>query len=184
VTLARRLARFAILGGLLGYALLAAPAGALADCAEPLPLEKAVIVNEFVFVGTVESADAQGRLATVKVEEVWRGDPATAVTVDGTLDPTTGIGEDDRVFRAGIRYLFLPSIVDGRFVDNLCTSTTEWQDGFEALRPPDVRPPSATSTAEGPLAFLGSLVLPAITVLIVGGGVLGVAFVVARRRDG
>lgn len=168
---------------------LATTAGpALADCQPALPLEKAIESSEVVFVGTVTSVEGKSSWATVEVTEVWRGpDLEKTVQIRGSV-PAGEFGEDDRVLDAGAAYLFVPWIVDGAFVESICTATAPWTPEFERFRPLDARSPiggSATgpgSTA-GPFDWLAPWIGPVAAALGLGAVALAVAFVAARRRD-
>jgi hypothetical protein len=166
-------------------ALVVAPAPALADCQMAPPIEEAVRTSELVFVGTVTALDNSGRSATVQVEEVWRGGemPAT-VTIFGGTDPEQAM-EDDRTFEAGVRYVFVPFVIDGRLVDSICSATTAWVDELAAIRPAGVRTPTPTAApaAPGPLSAIADLALPLLTALLIGGAALAIAVVVGRRRQ-
>jgi len=164
--------------------LVAAPAPAFADCQLASPIEEAVRIADLVFVGSVTAIAGGGRSASVRVEEVWRGGAMPAeVTVLGGTEPGRPM-EGDRTFEAGVRYVFFPFVVDGQLVDNICTATAPWVEGFAAVRPADARTPlpSATGTASGPLAAVADLALPLLTALLIGGAAVAVAVVVSRRR--
>ena len=153
------------------------------DCAPPPPLDQAVATSEVVFVGTVVATGFEGRSATVQVQEVWRGDIAETVTVDGGQNPAA-LGEDDRVFDLGVKYIFLPTHRDGRLIDSVCGPTVQWAEAANALRPADAHAPSpVTADGSNPLAFLGDLATPLLTAALVGGGLFLFAMVVGRRRD-
>jgi hypothetical protein len=165
-------------------ALVAAPAPAFADCQMAPPIEEAVRTADLVFVGSVTAIAHEGRSAIVRVEEVWRGGEMPAeVTVLGGTEPAQAM-EDDRTFEAGVRYVFFPFVVDGQLVDNICTATAPWVEGFAAVRPADARTPlpSATGTASGPLAAAADLALPLLTAFLIGGAAVAVAVEVGRRR--
>ncbi|HEX5589487.1 MAG TPA: hypothetical protein VFX65_04255 [Candidatus Limnocylindrales bacterium] len=169
----------------IAVALLAAPASALADCQMAPPFEEAAKTAEIVFVGTVTGLANEGRVATVQVDEVWRGGEMPAeVTVFGGTDPA-GPMEDDRTFEASVRYVFFPFVAEGRMVDNICTATTPWIEDFAALRPAGAQTPapSAAPAAAGPLAAIADLALPILTALLIGGAALAVAIIVGRRRE-
>jgi hypothetical protein len=166
-------------------ALLVLPAPVLADCQMAPPIEEAVTTSELVFVGTVTAVANGGRSVSVRVEEIWRGgDMPPAVTVLGGTDPARPM-EDDRTFEAGVRYIFLPVVVDGRMIDNICSATTPWVDDFAAVRPADALTPGPPDppAAPGPLAATADLALPIVTALLVGGAALAIAVVVGRRRE-
>lgn len=161
----------------------AAAAGAATDCAPPLPLEKAVVMADLVFVGTVTATANNGRSATVDVTEIWRGDVPTPAAVNGGSDPTNP-AEDDRVFSVGTTYLFLPVLTGGALVDGVCSSTVPWSDDLARLRPPQVgKPLAATPAGSSPLAFLGWLGGPLAMVGLIGGGAIALSLLIARRRD-
>jgi hypothetical protein len=166
-------------------ALLLLPAPALADCQPSLPLEQVVNDAPYVFVGRVSAVDAGGFSADVEVIEVWRGDVADRMVVDGGLDPGSP-AEDDRRFEAGLTYIFLPSLIDGHLVDSICSATTTWDEATMAgLRPPEVTAPEPLPTAapaSGLAGALGDYVGPVLVVSIIG-GLLLVTVLIARRRE-
>jgi hypothetical protein len=178
----RGLGRLLSVGAALGVALLVSPAAALADCAAPLPPEKAVFEQPVVFVGTVTDVRFGGLSATVRVDEVWAGEVGDEVTVDGGMNPAAQ-AEDDRFFEAGVRYLFMPNVVDGRLVDGLCTPTTPWDDSYAAFRPDIAHAPESGATSSSPLDALGDLALPLVMAAVIGGGAILLSVVVARRRE-
>jgi hypothetical protein len=166
------------------------PAGVLADtgvvlpdCAPPLPMEKALLSADLIFLGTVTSTEDGDRTATVVVKEVWQGDVDEIVSIRGGAGPGSA-AEDDRTYSVGSTYLFFPTVSGDQLVDNACTSTREWSDDMAAIRPAVTRPPrTITAPAPSPFAFLGSLAGPLWTAAIIGGGAYGFALLVARRRD-
>jgi hypothetical protein len=164
--------------------LLMVPSPALADCMPGSGLEQAIGESDLVFVGTVAAVRDEGRSATVQVTEVWRGAAVPAlVEVLGGQDPARPM-EDDRSFDAGVTYLFLPALLDGRLVDGACSATQPWSEALAALRPSDAHPPAAAAaTGTGLPEALGDLALPVLTAALVGGAVIAIAFAVARRRD-
>ena len=155
----------------------------VADCAPVAPLEKSVF-SELVFVGRVTEVANGGRSATVEVSEVWRGDIPPSVTVDGGFNPAD-VAEDDRIFDVGATYLFIPSVIDTRIVDGVCSPTVQWTDDLGRFRPADAHGPSLARSVNGsnPLAFLGDLAGPIATTALVGGAALLLAFVVAGRHE-
>lgn len=168
---------------------LAATAGpALADCQPAPPIEKAVASSEVVFVGTVTVVEGKSSWATVEVTEIWRGpDLEKTVQIRGSV-PAGEFGEDDRVLEVGVTYLFVPWLVDGAFVESVCTATVPWARAAEALRPPDARQPIGGSAVEpgsttGPLDWLTPWVGPIVAALVVGSVALAITLVAARRRD-
>jgi len=179
---ARGLGRIVSVIGLAG-AMLLVPAPVLADCQLAPPLDKAVIDAASVFVGTVSSVRSHGFSAEVDVREVWRGEIGGHVVVDGGLDPANP-AEDDRTFELGVTYVFLPTSVDGRLVDSICSATVPWDEqSMGGLRPPEARAPEPLPSSQpGPLSLLGDLAGPLLVTAIVG-GLLIVTVLVARRRE-
>lgn len=188
------LARLATIPGILLVALVvpslarADDGPIVTDCAPPPPLEKAAATADLVFLGVVTEIADGGRLATVAVKDVWRGDLPPIVRVAGGQDPTNP-AEDDRTFEPSAAYLFLPVISGDHLVDSVCSSTTIWSDDLKVLRPanahgpdPDAALAATPSASAGPLAFLGSFAGPMAIAALVGGGAIGLSFLVARRR--
>ena len=132
-----------------------------------------------VFVGTVVSTANRDREATVRVESVWRGpDLLTYVRVVGTPDPAAQATSVDRTFRAGQRYLFVPTNSTSPFQDNTCTATQLYNSSLAPQAPPDARPPKpggdpGTASPATPLPWIG---LGAILALA------AVGLIVWRRR--
>ncbi len=163
------------------------PAGAaLASCAEPLPLQQSIDEAPAVFVGTVTALDFQERVATVEVHEVWKGDVASEVVVNGgsPLSHLRAAGEEgqdlwtsvDRTYVAGDRYLFVPwSVEDGAFMDSQCSNTQVYGPNLDAFRPADARvvePPASGGSAGVWIGLGAAAVLTASAAL----------WVLARRR--
>lgn len=131
-------------------AVLVVPTAAHASCAEPVPLEQALAGTETVFVGTVTTLDFHDRVATVAVDEVWKGEPGAVVTVSGggpvaSLAEARKQGQEtftsvDRTYVAGTRYLFVPHAIEqGAFMDTQCSNTQPYGPGLDAFRPADAR---------------------------------------------
>jgi hypothetical protein len=147
----------------------------------PPPIEEAVKSAEILFVGTVAQTTNRNSWASVEVREVWRGpDQPQAVVVRGgpAGNAATSV---DRVFEAGVTYLFFPyADAELGLADNSCTSTTAWTEDLAALRPEDVRPPIGGEAAEGGFDVAG-LVVPIGVALLLGGALIA-AGLVARGR--
>jgi hypothetical protein len=160
-------------------AALAGPSAVLADCAVPPELKVALATAQVAFVGTVNRTEGDDRWAHVDVEEIWSGPdlPETVVVVGALV--ADGVTPDDRTFRAGVRYLFLPTRdADGTLRDNGCTSTTEWIDEMAIFRPESARAPKADPAS----GFLDAL-LPVGVALLAALGLLLIGFA-ARGREG
>jgi hypothetical protein len=111
-----------------------------ASCATTPRIEEAVQLGDVVFVGTVLRTENNGRWASVRVEERWRGARDLGDTVDVHGGPEAGSATAiDRLF-ATSRYLFVVSRGPGYLVDNECTATTQWTADLARLRPLDVSP--------------------------------------------
>ena len=141
--------------------------GALLGAATPaiacplLDLTHVVADAPVAFVGTVQGVHK--RVATILVQEVWRGPdlPRVIDVVVGDGQPL-GYSTGDRTFEAGARYLIVPFFNHGRLQDNVCSMTQPWTDGLAALRPTDARPPAD----ESPFPFLFALSTAALLALI------------------
>ncbi len=122
---------------------------AVASCAMPEgTLQQRLSQADIVFVGTVTSTMADGRVALVDVESVWNGDVETPATVIGG-EVAQGVASSvDRSYRDGRRYLFTPYQRDEHgYRDNICTDTREWSNSLEELRPADATPASGPGDA-------------------------------------
>ena len=167
-------------------ATLFAPQAAMASCAEPLSLPDAYAQAEAVFSGTVEVAEMGGRLATVSVDLVWKGEVADQVQVQGTemLDPNMATSVD-RTYLAGFNYVFFVRVGGVGFLDNACTSTQEATSDLLAqldeVRGGPGSAPRPSPTQPEPVTSSGfDLVWAAFAA---GVGLMVVGAVVARRRD-
>jgi hypothetical protein len=169
-------------------AVLAAPAAA--SCVMPQgSLKERLAKEKIVFVGTVANVQAQGRLAHVAVESVWRGDVEDEVEVTGGTLASNTASSVDRSFKTGERYLFVPYRGNGKkFEDSSCSDTQKWRPQLARLQPANARTTGETpvdNSSEGPVRGTegtpsdeGSGSLPwvaggaAVVVLLLGGAVL------------
>lgn len=160
--LARTMARF--LGSLLVAQLLVLGPGptvapVLASCAAPPTLRESLALADVVVVGTVTHLENDGRWATVRVEERWRGPQSMGDTIDIRGGPAAGAGTSvDRVFTED-RYLFFLTTGPEYFVDNACTATQVWSEELAWYRPAGVMPAPVVE-AGAPLDSLGIDVVP------------------------
>ncbi len=165
--------RFGRLVALLGLLALLGGAGPVAaDCQLAGPIEEELPAAPIVFVGT--ATEVIGSMARFEVHEVWAGTVANGVEVHGL---TSGVefSEDDRRWEAGTRYLVVP-IVEGQVLrDSICSSTTEWREELEALRPATAR--LVEGEPAGGVAFPPALILVGAVV-----PVLGLVSLLAFRR--
>ncbi|HEX5829191.1 MAG TPA: hypothetical protein VFY23_16815 [Candidatus Limnocylindrales bacterium] len=145
----------ALLGIVLALAgALARPSPALASCAGvPLGPDEAVLLGDVVFVGTVLRTENDGRWATVRVEERWKGsrDLPETVQVRGGPEPGTATSVD-RTFLPG-RYLFIVERDGEGLTDSACSGTVPWSEDLATLRPAGV----TAAATELPTDPLGSI---------------------------
>ena len=173
-------------------ALFAAPGMVAARCAEPAPIEDAVLTADVVIVGTVTALAEEGTRATVRVEEIWRAPANPVIGAEVTVHGGPGGGRTsvDRTFVDGVRYLFTITLSpEGRLTDSQCSSTTGWDPKLAALRPPEAMPPQpagdgaaqptvAETATFDPMSVIG----PAAVALLVALALLG-AGLLARGRQ-
>lgn len=132
-------------------ALVAGGAGpARASCAPPPSLPESLAAAGVVFTGTVVEVRAEGRVAIVLVDEVWKGGPLEAeVEVHGgSSEAVTSV---DRTYERGDKYLFVPVNRAGPFQDNICTATREYSPELEGSRPLDGSAPVVPQAGEVPV---------------------------------
>ena len=179
-----RALRLTFAGSLVLAALLAAwPGAVLADCAEPPDIKQAVATADIVFVGTVTDVTNNGRWAQVTVGAVWRGpDQPATLLIRGGPEGNTATSVD-RSFEAGVTYLFVPYVdpETKTLADNSCTSTTQWRQELDDLRPSDARPPTGSTPAAA--GFDLSPLLPVAVALIVFGVILGIGLLARGRQE-
>ncbi|MEX0789907.1 MAG: hypothetical protein WD178_03945 [Actinomycetota bacterium] len=139
-----------LLAGLVVVALVAAfPAAARASCAIQLPLTESLAASSVAFTGTVVAVAGGDRIATVLVDEVWKGGPLPEqVEVRGGPGDPQSITSVDRSFARGDKYLFVPINQTPPFQDNACTATREYSPELEATRPLDT-PDAADGEGQG-----------------------------------
>lgn len=116
-----------------------------ADCAvDERTLEERIADAPVVFVGTATEVTNRDRTATFDVHEIWKraGDAAeigAQVVVHGGPDEANAGTSVDRSWQPGQRYLVFPRFEDGRFVDDICTSTRPWTGEMTDARPSGAR---------------------------------------------
>lgn len=127
------------------------PLAAHASCAEQPPLSQSLAESSVVFTGTVMSVDAGDRIATVLIDEVWKGGPLPdQVEVRGGPGDPQSITSVDRSFVKGDKYLFVPVNDAPPFEDNACTATREYSPQLENARTLDVSEPGDGEQADPP----------------------------------
>jgi hypothetical protein len=151
-----------ILAVLVLAGLVRGPTAVLASCAAIPQLGPAIRNAPAVFVGTVTSVDHGGRVATVHVEDVWKGRVGANVQVVGTPELNAAATSVDRIYSAGQKYLFIPFAGGGdRYQDNNCTLTQPFSVGLAAYRPSAAAAPkpAAETSSWTPLAGVGGLIV-------------------------
>jgi hypothetical protein len=175
------------------------PAGA--SCAPPVGIAAGIAQADVVVVGTVASARSGNRVATVRVEEVWKGDVGESFEVFGGPAAENALTSVDRKYEVGRRYLLFarepaahgnPAIFGGRYEDNDCSTTQPWTDTLIQYRPATARmvgkkvstaPPASTSpSAVAARAPHDSTVERWLLIATVGCGLL-LAIALIRRRN-
>jgi hypothetical protein len=126
----------------IGVVGIAHPQPVSASCAFAQPLPQVLATAPTVFVGTVTATRNLSRTAIVRVERVWRGShiPRTVV-VRGSYVTGHAATSVDRVFKTGVKYLFVPEPATQRtpFQDNACTATQLYTPALEQYRPHRVK---------------------------------------------
>jgi hypothetical protein len=121
---------------------------ASASCAPPVGIADGIAQADLVVVGTVASARSGNRVATVHVEEVWKGDVGESFEVFGGPAAENALTSVDRKYEVGRRYLLFarepaahgnPAIFGGRYEDNDCSTTQAWTDTLLQYRPATAR---------------------------------------------
>jgi hypothetical protein len=179
--------------------LVVAPEWAAASCAAPVGIPDAIRRADAVVVGTVTATRSRDRIATVSIDEVWKGNIAGSVEVHGGPTGDNTMTSVDRTYEVGRRYLifaFEPAAHDStgsfgaRYEDNSCSNTQLWNASLIRYRPSSAaNPPQAA-----PLPTSGLPAAPASSdpetvwwlVVAVGGAAVlaGGAILAGRRRRG
>lgn len=152
-----------------------------ASCAEPIPIDRAVDEAQTVFIGTVTDLQYDGRVATFRVEDVWKGDVAGTAVVSGgpklsELEAARAQGAGvatsvDRYYDRGERYLVVSYAKDGdALLDNDCSATQPFTSDLDQYRPASARGPVASAN---PIVEIDALSTPAWV------GLAGLALVLA-----
>jgi hypothetical protein len=144
------------------------PTAVLASCAVTPQLAASISDAPAVFVGIVTSVDHAGRVAAVRVQDVWKGRVSANVQVVGTPDLNAGATSVDRYYTVAQKYLFIPFAGSGdRFQDNNCTLTQPYSAGLAAFRPSDAAaPPPVPETSSWPLFAVGGGLIVLIVVIL------------------
>lgn len=132
-------------GGFLVVAfVVGSPSLSSASCAPPVALGHAVATADVVVVGTVTAARSNDRIATVTVEDIWKGDPPSVFDVAGGPDAANAATTVDRTYEIDTRYLFFifepaqhgnPGTFGARYEDNICSDTRPYTADLDYLRP-------------------------------------------------
>lgn len=115
-----------------------------ASCMPPADVPTAITQSDIVVVGTVTSARSQDRVATVHVEELWKGDVNASFEVFGGPAADGMATSVDRTYEVGGRYLLFARepaahgdtpTFGGRYEDSGCSTTQAWSDALAQYRP-------------------------------------------------
>jgi hypothetical protein len=140
----RALAALAVTLAAVGGFLVAGEGVAGASCMAPPAVDDAIRQADIVVVGTVSTTRSRGRIATVQVEDVWKGHVASELEVFGGPASENVFTSVDRTYEIGTRYLLFvhePSAhgysptFGGRYEDNSCSDTRPYTNDLAALRP-------------------------------------------------
>ncbi len=147
-----------------------------ASCAGSASVQEAIRSAPTVFVGTVTGLSSGDRVASVRVDDVWRGGTIPpSVEVVGTPDASAAATSVDRTYVAGSQYLFVPEAGGPQhFSDNSCTATQIYTANLAAMRPTGALGAPAQPASTFPIAAAVGAPL----VVLIGTAVV----VVARRR--
>ena len=120
------------------------PGAARASCVAPPPVDQAVAEGDVVMVGTVTATRSRDRIATIRVEEVWKGRVDGEVEVHGGPASENSATSVDRTWTVGGRYLVFarepaargdPATFGGRYEDNACSNTQPYTPALDVHRP-------------------------------------------------
>ncbi len=119
-----------------------------ASCVPQPSLSESIAASSVAFTGTVTAVGGGDRIATVIVDEVWKGGPLPSqVQVHGgPSDPRTTTSVD-RTYEQGDKYLFVPVNDESPFQDNICSATQEYSPQLENSRPLDSPASGGVTTA-------------------------------------
>lgn len=168
-----------------------------------LDVGDAIEQSDVVVVGTVTATRSRNRIATVKVEEVWKGDVGNTFQVAGGPANGNAATSVDRTYAVGTRYLLFAmepgahssqGTFGARYEDSNCSTTQTWSESLSPFRParatvvtdPPPTPvstrPGAVATREGPPAWwLLATVFASATVA--GAGLVRARFRRPQRTD-
>jgi hypothetical protein len=163
--------RTAVASGLLAsllVVLLASPSAA--SCAPHMSLTEAVGTADLVVVGTVTATRSANRIATVSVDEIWKGDASAVIEIAGGPEADNSLTTVDRTYDIGTRYLFFVfeparhgsgGTFGAGYEDNVCSNTRPYSADLDALRPPSARNVAAASPSTTPPATAAPTPTPA-----------------------
>jgi hypothetical protein len=176
--------------------LVVVPEWAAASCAAPVGIPEAIRRADAVVVGTVTATRSRDRIATVSIDEVWKGTIAGSVEVHGGPTGDNTMTSVDRTYEVGRRYLifaFEPAAHDStgsfgaRYEDNDCSDTQPWNASLIRYRPaaaanPRKAAPRPNSALPAAPARSDRDTMPWLVVGVGGAAVLAGGGVLVRRR--
>lgn len=183
------------------------PAGAAhASCAPRPSTAEGLATFDSVVVGTVTATTSHRRVATVAVEDSWKGTQLARLEVLGGPDVRGDGGSTvDRTYDVGVTYLFFLRSGGSRngdvWMDNACSPTEPYRTELAQHRPaaaqlvtpsatvapstvaPSVEDALSTRASTGDSSTGDSSAAPIAVVALVVGGVAAGAVVLLRRRS-
>jgi hypothetical protein len=120
---------FALASSALGKA---NPQPAVASCAFAPSLARGLATARVVFVGRVVATRNRSRTAVVRVQDIWRGTHVPKIAI-----VNNDSGEDYRLFRKGVTYLFFPEPLShvSPYWDDACSATQRYSPALAKYRP-------------------------------------------------
>lgn len=108
------------------------PQAAVASCAFAPSLARGLATARVVFVGRVVATRNRSRTAVVRVQDIWRGTDVPKIAI-----VNNDSGEDSRLFRKGVTYLFFPEPLShvSPYWDNACSATQRYSPALAKYRP-------------------------------------------------
>jgi len=108
------------------------PQAAVASCAFAPSLSRGLATAPVVFVGKVLATRNDSRTAVVRGQDVWRSNHVPKIAI-----VNNDSGEDYRLFRTGVTYLFFPEPLSrgSPYWDDACSATQRYTPALAKYRP-------------------------------------------------
>ena len=107
------------------------PRPAVASCTFAPSLSRGLATDAVVFVGTVVATKNHSRTAVVRVQDIWRGNRVPKIAI-----MNNDSGQDYRLFRKGVTYLFFPEplLHVSPYWDDACSATRRYSPALAKYR--------------------------------------------------